>query len=341
MSPGQTPRVSVVLPVYNGADFIAEAVASVVRQSLTDWELIVVDDGSTDGTVEQVRQLARAEPRIRLLETTHGGIVPALNAGLAAAAAPLIARMDADDRMHERRLELQAAELAAKPHLGLVACQVDFLGDRDRQAGYALHVDWLNTLLTWDEIRMSRFVEAPFAHPSVMFRREVVAAHGAYRDGDFPEDYELWLRWMDAGVAMEKVAAPLLEWRDRAGRLSRMDSRYSPDAFFRTKAPWIARELARIAAGREVWVWGAGRPTRKRARHLEAHGVRIAGYIDIDPKKQGNRLKDRPVLAPGDLPAPGTGFVLGYVASRGARQLVGTFLVAHGFVAGRDFLMCA
>ena len=69
-----------------------------------------------------------------------------------------------------------------------------------------------------------------------MFRRELVARHGGYRAGDFPEDYELWLRWLDAGVRMAKVPRPLLTWHDSTGRLSRTDARYDPEAFFRLKA---------------------------------------------------------------------------------------------------------
>jgi hypothetical protein len=92
---------------------------------------------------------------------------------------------------------------------------------------------------------------------------------------------------------------------------------------------------------KELLVWGAGRPTRKRTAHLEAHGVAIAGFIDIDPKKTGRAVGGRPVMSPEELPPPGAAFVLGYVASRGARELIRRELGRRGYVEGRDFLMCA
>jgi cellulose synthase/poly-beta-1,6-N-acetylglucosamine synthase-like glycosyltransferase len=267
--------------------------------------------------------------------------VPALHAGLATARGELIARMDADDVAHPERLTAQCAFLDSEPALGLVGSLVDFGGDGAAQAGYALHVAWLNQLVTPEAIALNRFVESPLAHPSVMFRRELPIHHGSYRTGDFPEDYELWLRWLDAGVRMAKVPRVLLTWHDAPTRLSRSDSRYSPEAFFRTKAPWIARELARTAPDRPLWIWGAGRPTRQRARELELHGRRIAGYVDIDPKKATPALGGHgpAVVAPERIPPEA--FVLGYVSSRGARELIRAALVTSGRIEGRDFLMCA
>lgn len=353
MSPAQPCRVSVILPVRNAALTIERAVLSIRMQTMIAWELIAVDDGSDDGTAEILAGWARQDARLRVLRQPPLGIVAALTAGLAAARGELVARMDADDEAHPQRLELQAAMLAAPENraIGLVGCLVDYGGDRGAQAGYARHVDWINTLTTSDEIALSRFVESPFAHPSVMFRRELAERHGGYRAGDFPEDYELWLRWLEAGVRMAKVPRVLLRWNDPPGRLSRTDPRYSPEAFFRMKAGWIAREVERRlspAAGggvpvRSLWVWGAGRLTRKRASHLEPNGIRIAGYIDVDAKKATSALGGRgvPVRAPADLPPPGRWFVLGYVSKRGARDYVRTQLVRRGYGEGRDFLMCA
>ena len=336
------PQVSVVLPVRDAAATLPRALAGIEAQTLRDWELVAVADGSTDATGEILRVAAARDPRVRVLTLGPVGIVGALNAGLAAARAPLVARMDADDESHPERLAAQADLLATQPAVGVVGCLVRFGGDRRAAAGYALHVDWLNSLVTSGQVSMRRFVEAPLAHPSAMFRRSLVEAHGGYRDGDFPEDYELWLRWLDAGVRFAKVPRELLIWHDPPARLSRTDPRYSPEAFFALKAVWLARWLAReIESERRILVWGAGRPTRRRAAHLEAHGVAIAGYIDIDPKKTGRTVGGRPVLAPADLPAPGEAFVLAYVASRGARELIGADLARRGWVEGRDYLLCA
>lgn len=337
-----TPLVSVLLPVCNAASTVARAIQSIRQQTLTDWELIAVDDGSTDGTRELLLALTRQEVRLRLLARPHGGIVSALNAGLEAAHGRLIARMDADDEAHVARLASQVAFLGERPEVGVAGSLVEFGGDRTRAGGYALHVDWMNGLVEPDAISLNRFVESPFAHPSVMFRRELVARHGGYRDGDFPEDYELWLRWLDAGVLMAKVPRVLLIWHDAPARLSRTEARYDTEAFYRCKAVYLARWLRRhVPPSRRFLVWGAGRPTRKRAEHLMAHGVTLAGYLDIDPRKQGRQFSGRSVIAPKELPPPDGVFVLGYVAKRGARERTRACLRAKGFVEGRDFLMAA
>ena len=337
--------MSVVLPVRNAAGTIARAVASVRRQTFYDWELLAVDDGSTDGTREILAGIARAEPRLRVVEQAPAGVAAAANAGAAAARGEWVARMDADDESHPERLAAQVEFLSAPANrgLGVAGSLVDFGGDRVASAGYALHVDWTNGLVTPAAIALNRFVESPLVNPSVMFRRELVARHGGWRDGDFPEDYELWLRWLDAGVRMAKVPRALLTWHDAPSRLTRTDARYIPEKFFTVKAGWIARELARVAVGRKIFVWGAGRHTRKRAAHLTAHDVTIAGYVDVDAKKTGRGLGGTgvPVIADDALPPPGEIFVLSYVTTRGAREYNRERLVARGYVEGRDFLLCA
>ena len=201
------PRVSVVLPVRNGAATVERAIASIRAQTFRDWELLVIDDHSADATPQILARVAHEESRLRILRSAAPGLVPALNTGLAAARGDLVARMDADDVAHPERLAAQSALLEAQPELGLVACQVDFGGDATAQAGYALHVAWLNQLITSEDIALNRFVESPLAHPSVMFRRTLAGTLGGYQNGHFPEDYELWLRWLDAGVKMAKVPA--------------------------------------------------------------------------------------------------------------------------------------
>lgn len=338
---GPTPGVSILLPAFNAAATVAAAVESLRGQTWPDWELVAIDDGSTDGTGEVLEHLAGADPRVRVQHQPHAGIVAALDVGLNAARGRLVARMDADDIADPDRLRSQVDYLRAHPEVGVVGCLVAHGGDRTAQEGYARHVDWLNSLITSEQIALNRFIESPFAHPSVMFRRELGARYGGYREGDFPEDYELWLRWADAGVRMGKVPRVLLTWTDSPTRLSRQDPRYRADAFFQMKASYLARAVAGWRGDRPVLVWGAGRPTRKRAAHLETHGLAVAGYVDIDPGKTGRTLAGRPVIAPADLPEPEGAFVLGYVSSRGARELIRRELGRRGYGEGRDFLMCA
>lgn len=336
------PSISTVLPVYNAAATLPAAVASILKQSEGDHELIIVDDGSTDGGIAALPPALRDDSRLRLVRREHGGIVAALNAGIEASRGRYIARMDADDISYPDRFRQQKEWLDTRPGTGLVACQVDYGGDRETQTGYGIFVDWTNAQTSAEEISRGRFIESPLAHPSVMFRRELVEQHGGYRDGPFPEDYELWLRWLDAGVRMEKTPTPLLRWNDPPERLSRQDGRYSSAAFFQCKAKYLARWLARTnPCHPRLHVWGASRIARRRAAYLEAEGIEIVAYIDIDPKKIGQQLRGRPVISAEEIADPGEWFVASYVASRGARLAISAALEARGYVNGRDFVIAA
>ena len=336
------PAVSILLPVHNAATTLPRALESLRAQTFTDWELLAIDDGSTDTTSALLATAAAADPRLRVFTIAKAGIIAALNAGLALARAPLVARMDADDECRPTRFARQTEFLAAHPEIGLCATQVDFGGDPVANHGYALHVEWTNSLVTPDEIALNRFVESPIAHPSVMFRRALLAAHGGYREHDWPEDYELWLRWLDAGVRFAKIPEPLLVWNDPPQRLSRTHPRYSTDAFYACKCAYLARWLRReIDPSRPIYLRGAGKPTRRRFAALDTHGIRLAGYVDVAPARIGQRIEGLPVLAPESLPPAAECFVLGAVGTRGAREFIREQLRAQGRLEGRDFLMVA
>ena len=336
------PRVSVVLPVHNEEQHLEQAIESILRQSQADFELIAVDDGSTDGSADMLARLARGDLRIRLLRQPRGGIVAALNRGLAEARGAYIARMDADDIAHPERLRLQADFLDRHRDTGLAASRVEYLGDKRRNRGLALFVEWTNSLLEPADIARYRFVETPLIHPSAMFRRELPERLGGYRDGPFPEDYELWLRWLERGVGMAKLPETLLQWRERPERLTRTDPRYGVEAFYRTKAPYLNRWLERHNRHHpDVVVWGSGRTSRQRLRYLTELGVRVSAFIDIDPRKIGYRIAGAPVLRPDDLPPPGECFVLSWVSSRGARGEIEEVLRVKGYRIEADYMPCA
>jgi glycosyltransferase involved in cell wall biosynthesis len=334
------PTTTILLPAWNAAATLPEALASIFAQTDPDWELVLVDDGSTDRTGAIAAAAAARDPRVRLVARPHRGIVAALNDGLAEARGAYVARMDADDLMAPDRLAAQRAALDADPALGLVSCLVDHLGAAGDTRGYAAHVAWLNAVADPAAIALNRFVEAPFAHPSVMFRRALVARHGGYRDGPFPEDYELWLRWLEAGVAMAKVPRVLLTWRDGPGRLSRTHPRYAVEAFYALKAGYLARWL-RARGHDRIVVWGSGKTSRRRAEPLAAEGIAIAAYVDVDPRRGGGHSRGVPIRYYEDVGPPGETFVVSYVGKRGAGDFIRGFLAARGWVEGEHFLLAA
>jgi glycosyltransferase involved in cell wall biosynthesis len=320
--------------------FLPEAVTSVLEQSYSDFELLVINDGSTDEGPDYLQSLT--DPRLKVISCEHLGIVDALNHGLAVANGRFIARMDADDRCHPQRLERQVAFLNQHPRIGLVGTGARHWFGEEGSAGFGQYIQWNNRLVTPEDLYRSRFVESPLIHPTVMFRKEIAEQHGGYRAGDFPEDYELWLRWLEAGVRMAKLDWVGLDWRERPFRLSRSDQRYAVHAFYRTKAQYLAQWLLKKGHHeRGILIWGAGRVSRLRAEELTFRGISIYGYIDIDPHKIGNRIHGRSVMSPKELPPPGTHFLLSYVGNRGARDQIEAFLKAAGYLEECHYLVAA
>jgi glycosyltransferase involved in cell wall biosynthesis len=302
------------------------------------FEVTVVDDHSTDGSRELLEAWVSAGPGRRLVPSEGTGLVDALNTGLRVARAPLIARMDADDIAHPRRLELQRAFLHTRTDVAVVGSLVESFPRPHVQEGYRIYERWLNALVTPDAIARAMYIESPLPHPSVMFRGDLVRAAGGYRAGPFPEDYDLWLRLHRAGHRFAKVPEILLRWRDHPARASRQDPRYAREAFLALKAHHLARGPL---VGKRAYVWGAGRIGRILGRALIREGAVVGGYLDIDPRKIGRRLRGRPVGGPGDLPAPGSGVLLAAVGVRDARILIRRRAEAGGYREGVDFFAVA
>jgi glycosyltransferase involved in cell wall biosynthesis len=181
------PRVSVVLPVHNGGRFLAEAVESVLGQTLRDLELVVVDDGSTDETPRILERYS--DPRLRVVRRPHLGLVEALNRGVRESRTPYVARMDADDVSLPGRLERQVAVLEARPRVGLVGTWLTVIDE----AGNKLRAEVLPDADA--DLRRRLMLRNSFKHGSVMLRCEVLDRVGPYRnDYGNNEDYDLWRR---------------------------------------------------------------------------------------------------------------------------------------------------
>ncbi|MBT8143735.1 MAG: glycosyl transferase, partial [Gammaproteobacteria bacterium] len=223
-----------------------------------------------------------------------------------------------------------------QPQVGVVGCQVEQFPAPTR--GAELYLEWQNACITPAQIAADIYVEAPFAHPSVMLRRTVLQSHDGYREGDFPEDYDLWLRLHAAGVQMAKVPQVLLRWRDTPGRLTRTDSRYNREAFDRLRAGYLADDPRFRSNASRFVICGAGRRTRQRCRHLLNKGFTPVAWVDIDPRKIGNRLSGVPVVAPQWL-EDNRCFALGYVAVHGGRERLARQLDGFGYRRGHDYLL--
>ena len=326
------PRVSVLLPLRNEEPYLAECLDSLSAQTLEEHEVIVVDDGSTDGSAAIAEEHARRDARFRVVRQEQTGMVAASERARAEARAPLIARMDADDVALPERLELQVAAIEEEG-LAAVGGQVEYFPQpTDGLRDYAA---WLNSLVTVEAALRDLFVECPLPGPGLMGRAELVS----YRDCGWPEDYDLVFRIWCAGGRFRNVDALVHRWRDHPNRLTRTKPEYSHDAFRRCKVHFLRRTL--LANGRATVVWGAGPTGKAFARALLAAGTPVAAFVEVDPRKLGKRIHRAPVVPVEQAGSfPGT-LALGAVARSEGRARVRELAAAVGLVEGRDFVAVA
>lgn len=332
----KVPHISVVLPFRNASGTLERAVSSILRQSSSDFELILVDNHSTDGSSELAAQLKSKDKRILLLPEPKEGVVPATNRGVSVARGKYICRMDADDEALPLRLRQQLTYLEQHEEAGAVGGLVEYVPHCEETGGFERFVDWNNELQSFEDIYLNRFIEIPVINPTLMWRRETMELHGLYREGDFPEDYEMVLRWLEAGVRIGKVAGTVLKWYDSDQRLTRTDPHYSENAFYRIKSRYLARWLEKHNPHHPtVSVWGASRISRRRARYLEEEGIETGSFIDTRKNRQiGNRI-----IYYKDLPPAGSMFILSYIRQMDNRDRIRAYLKSKGYREGKDFLM--
>ncbi len=213
-----TPAVSVVMPVHNGERYLRAAADSILTQSFADFEFLIVDDGSTDGTPAILDGYARRDPRVRLLRQERRGpcLSVALRIGCAAARGRTIARMDADDVAFADRLERQVRFLDSRPEIAVVGGALQYLGDEGPLPRFLRHPT------SADAVRDALPHYNCIAHPTAVFRRDVYDAVGGYRRAFMHgEEYDLWLRIADRhGLA--NLPDPVLYYRLHQDQISFM-----------------------------------------------------------------------------------------------------------------------
>lgn len=332
------PALSVLIPVWNAAATLGAALRSVVRQSLPDFECVVVDDGSSDASRAIASSFAHGDARFRVVSQHHGGIVAALNAGLDVCRGRYVARMDADDLMHRDRLSMQHSVLEAAPDLAGVGCHVRFFPRGCLTGGLLAYESWLNGLASADAVHRDRFIECPLAHPTWTLRHEVLASF-AYRDDGFPEDYDALLRITASGARLGVVARPLHLWRDGPTRLSRNGPAYGADRFLACKAHHLVKSFLDDCP--EYVLWGYGDTGRALARALALHGRRPSHIIEVHPGRIGQRIFGARVIGSEQLSTVKGRKIVASVAGAEARREIRERLAAAGFTELRDYVCAA
>ncbi len=328
------------MPAYNAGAALARAVGSCLAQRGVELELVIVDDGSTDGSRALLEDFARRDKRVRPLFESHRGLVGALNRGLAECRGEYVARMDADDAMLPGRLAKQVELLRERPELAGVGCLVRVEPEGELTDGARRYLAWNNSLVSPEDIRREIFIESPLVHPTVTLRRKVLVEADGWRAYDGPEDYDLWLRLiLDRGLKLAKVPEVLHVWNDRPDRLTRTDPRYRPAAFLALKARYLAK--FEIAPRGGYVLWGCGPVGKALMRELGKLGWRPEAIVEVHPGRIGEVIGGAPVI-PVERAGDYRGFVhLGAVGRVGGRSRMREAIAGLGLTEGKNFFFTA
>ena len=212
----KTPLISVVMPVWNGERHLREAMDGILQQTFTDFEFIIVDDGSTDDTADLIRSYR--DVRVRFLRQPHTGIVKALNWGIAEARSDWVARQDADDISRSDRLALQWQALQKKADTVLCHTRIEMIGESQG-------VKKSYTPSSQALMQLQLCCRSPIVHSTVVFHKPSVQAAGGYRAEErHAEDFGLWGRLIQRGAFL-LVRKPLVQFRVHGGSISRLENR--------------------------------------------------------------------------------------------------------------------
>src|SRR5690554_1781970 len=283
----QTPLISILTPFKNTAAFLPECLTSIKNQTYTHWELLIVDDGSTDHSYNIVREHAKQDSRIKLYKNTGNGIIEALRMGFSNSSGSYITRMDSDDIMCPNKLEILLKNLQAYGKKHVATGLVSYFSKEGISDGYSSYETWLNQLTQTGSNYSEIYKECVIPSPCWMVHKDDLIACEAFNPNDYPEDYDLTFRFYKYQYQVVPCNHVLHYWRDYSTRTSRTHEHYAQNYFLEIKLNYFL-ELD-YNPTRPLVLWGAGFKGKSIAKLLIDKGVDFI-WICNNPKKIGKHI---------------------------------------------------
>lgn len=258
--------VSLIMPIKNLERYIAETVQSIIQQSHQHWELLIVNDHSTDGTDDIITALAERDQRIKLYQNEGNGIIPALQLALSKTKGEYISRFDGDDIMPPDRLGLMMKACLAAPPKTIVTGKVKYFSDEPISNGYLAYEQWLNERIDQNDHWDWRYRECVIASPNWMVRKSDLLEMGGFNQLSYPEDYDLVLQWHRHRFKVKSIPETTLNWREHPERTSRNSEHYNQEHFFRLKIKHFVRHQL---GNSKLVIWGTDTKGKLTANILD------------------------------------------------------------------------
>ena len=279
-------KVSILLPYYNAAPWIAETIQSIQDQTIRNWELICINDFSNDSSEDIVRELAENDERIKPFSNETKGIIPALQLALSKASGFYITRMDADDLMPPNRLKLMTDMLMKYSDKTIVTGKVRYFSEGILSSGFHKYEQWVNDRIDKMDHYQHLYRECVVASPNWMARKSELTNIELLDKLQYPEDYDLVFRWFQHGFSIECVAEITLLWRDHPTRTSKTSDAYNQVALFKLKIDWF---MTLHGKEKSLGVLGAGTKGKLAVDQLTSHSKDFRWY-DLNAQKFNGKV---------------------------------------------------
>jgi len=277
--------ISIVMPVKNAQPYLIECLDSILNQSYTNWELIAINDHSSDDSFTILQSYSESDPRIRTFQNDGQGIIPALQKAYSKTSGQFITRMDADDIMPKDKLKLFRAQLTLFPE-SVTTGKIKYIGENLRE-GYQKYEQWMNALVDRNSYFEEIYRECVIPSPAWMMSRKLFDEIGGFNHNTYPEDYDLTLRMYKAKIPIKPVDDLVHIWRDYQERTSRNDPHYAFNAFEVLKTKYFLE--IDYDPNKILVIWGGGKKGKNIAILLQSHQIDFKWACN-NPKKIGQDI---------------------------------------------------
>ena len=319
----QNGLVSILIPFKNTEIYLSDCLDSIINQSYGHWEVLIVDDHSTDSSYQLVAQYALKDKRIKLLKNNGTGIIDALRLAFANSQGEFITRMDSDDIMHPDKLNILASNLTTFGKKHVAVGLVKYFSKEGIQEGYKSYENWLNRLTRTGDNYTEIYKECVIPSPCWMVHRDDLMACGAFDHDRYPEDYDLTFRFYKHQFKCIPCDTVLHFWRDYSTRTSRTHVHYAQNHFTSLKIHFFLE--IDYNKTKTLTIWGAGTKGKIIAKTLVEKNIPFEWICD-NPNKIGRAIYGKTLKAFNELKHIKNPQSIVTVANKKAQKEIRSFL---------------
>lgn len=324
------------MPVKNASIYLPQTLDSILNQGYQNWELLAVDDGSTDDSFNILEDYSKREPRILVTRNTGEGIIHALRIAYAQARGEMITRMDADDRMVEDKIGQMVGDILKYGKRHIAIGLVKYFSDKKLGAGYNRYEQWLNELTRSGRNFEDVYKECVIPSPCWMLYKDDLHDIGHFERDSYPEDYDLCFRMFRAGFSVIPSERVLHLWRDYSDRSSRTDPNYSDNKFLNLKMAYFIEQFQEV--DKQLILWGAGKKGKAIARLLIKENINFE-WITENVKKQQINIYDKITSAIPQSFTPEKSIIIVSVSNPDEQHDIRCQLEENDLIKGYDYYM--